>query len=75
MSTLKAIRKKCLDCCCNSPQEVELCHIESCALYPYRFGKNPKRAGIGGRLPKGQIPPGLKKYIDSRRDLSPNPAE
>jgi hypothetical protein len=75
MSILKAIRKKCLDCCGNSPREVELCRIEGCSLHSYRFGKNPKRAGIGGRLPKGQMPPGLKKYIDSRRDSLTNPAD
>lgn len=76
MSTpLKAIRKKCLDCCANSPKEVRLCRSDGCPLYSFRFGKNPKRAGIGGRLSKGQIPPGLKKYIDSQRDFSANPAD
>ena len=40
---LKAIRLKCLDCCCGSSNEVKLCSIEHCALYPYRFGKNPYR--------------------------------
>lgn len=43
LSTLKAIRAKCLDCCCGSSNEVKLCTIEHCALYPYRFGKNPYR--------------------------------
>ena len=40
---IKAIRAKCLDCCCGSAQEVRLCTIASCPLYPYRFGKNPYR--------------------------------
>ncbi len=75
MSILRAIRKKCLSCCANSPKEVRLCGIEDCPLHSFRFGRNPKRAGIGGRLPKGQIPPGLKKYIDSRRDSLINPPD
>lgn len=39
---LKAIRAKCLDCCCGVAQEVRLCQVENCPLYPYRFGKRPK---------------------------------
>lgn len=37
----KAIRAKCLDCCCGSANEVRLCTAESCPLYPHRFGKRP----------------------------------
>jgi len=37
----KAARKHCLDCCCGSGHEVRLCHISTCALWPYRFGRNP----------------------------------
>lgn len=35
----KAIRLKCLDCCCGQAAEVRRCHIESCALWRYRMGK------------------------------------
>ena len=49
MTPMKAIRAKCLDCCCGSSNEVRLCTVEKCPLYPYRFGKNPNRAGIGNR--------------------------
>lgn len=41
---VKAIRAKCLDCCCGSELEVKLCPCEDCPLHPYRFGKNPFRA-------------------------------
>ena len=41
MTPIKAIRAKCLDCCCGSYKEVELCPCADCSLYPYRFGKNP----------------------------------
>lgn len=48
ISSLKAIRLKCLDCCCGSAHEVKLCTAVKCSLYLFRFGKNPNRAGIGG---------------------------
>lgn len=38
---MKAIRRRCLDCCCGSSQEVSLCPVHNCSLYPYRFGKRP----------------------------------
>lgn len=38
---MKAIRRRCLDCCCGSSQEVGLCPVHSCSLFPYRFGKRP----------------------------------
>lgn len=41
LSPTKAIREKCLDCCCGQSLEVKLCPAESCPLYPYRFGRNP----------------------------------
>lgn len=41
---VKAIRKKCLDCCMGQTEEVKQCPIEDCELYPFRFGKNPFRA-------------------------------
>lgn len=38
---MKAMRRKCLDCCCGSPKEVELCPVTGCPLFAYRFGKRP----------------------------------
>ena len=40
-SPLKAIRAKCLDCCCGSAYEVKHCTIHDCELYPFRLGNNP----------------------------------
>lgn len=48
MTPLKAVRLKCLDCCCGSAQEVKLCPSQDCPLWAYRSGHNPARAGIGG---------------------------
>lgn len=47
VTPLKAIRAKCLDCSCGSTNEIKLCPVVDCSLYPFRFGKNPNRAGIG----------------------------
>lgn len=43
MTPGKAIRAKCLDCMCGSAKEVRLCPEGKCALFPFRFGKNPHR--------------------------------
>ena len=36
LSPLKAVRSKCLDCCCGSVREVALCPMTSCRAWPYR---------------------------------------
>ena len=46
LTPVKAIRAKCLDCCCGSSNEVDLCpndgvHSDLCPLYKYRKGHNP----------------------------------
>lgn len=66
MTPLKAIRLKCLDCCCGSAKEVKLCVCPDCSLFPFRFGKNPNRAGIGGFKPK---------TADSTHDLDKDTTE
>lgn len=43
---LKAIRKKCLDCCAGQSKEVRLCTATECPLYAFRMGNNPNRTGI-----------------------------
>lgn len=35
LTPIKAIRAKCLDCCCGSSNEVKLCTAQRCALWPY----------------------------------------
>jgi hypothetical protein len=47
LTPIQAMRAKCLECCSGSAKEVKLCPIPDCALYPYRFGTNPNRKGIG----------------------------
>jgi hypothetical protein len=47
LTPVKAIRAFCLECA-GSRVEVRKCQNEKCFLFPYRFGKNPMRKGIGG---------------------------
>lgn len=39
---MKAIRAKCLECCCGQMGEVRQCTIEDCPLWEYRNGHRPK---------------------------------
>ena len=48
-SPLRSIREKCIDCCGGNKAEVARCEIQSCALWPFRMGRNPNRAGMGGK--------------------------
>lgn len=41
-SRKKAIRLKCLDCCCGSAYEVRLCTVTTCPLWRFRLGKESK---------------------------------
>ena len=42
-SRAKAIKAKCLDCCCGQYKEVKHCPATTCPLYPFRLGKDPFR--------------------------------
>ena len=54
---LNSIRNKCLDCCAGSKLEVRLCPTNNCELYPYRFGRNPNRQGVGKCKPNDLLEP------------------
>ena len=38
---MNAIKAKCLDCSADDRNEVKLCDLERCPLWPYRLGKDP----------------------------------
>jgi hypothetical protein len=40
---LRAIREKCLDCCCGNAAEVRKCTAIDCPSWPFRMGTNPFR--------------------------------
>jgi hypothetical protein len=44
ITPLRAIKLKCLDCCCGNKNEVKLCTAEKCPLFIYRKGRLPKKA-------------------------------
>lgn len=59
---LKAIHKYCLRCSCDSRNEVKLCSITDCPLYPYRMGNNHnggksqnENQGSQRNVQKGQV--------------------
>lgn len=56
---LKAIRAKCLDCCCRSSHEVRLCPCYDCSLWPFRFGRNPN-------IPKREMTEEQRKEMEER---------
>lgn len=43
MSSLKALRLGCLDCCAGQSNEVSLCTAVTCPSWPFRLGGNPWR--------------------------------
>lgn len=42
VSRSKAIRLKCLDCCCGQPSEVRKCPAVDCPLWRFRMGREVK---------------------------------
>lgn len=55
LTMARAIRFKCLDCCCGDTAEVRECTIKNCSLYPFRMGSYPKdRSELVGEWRRGQ---------------------
>ena len=76
-NVLKAIRLKCLDCCCDSANEVKLCPCEKCPLHPFRFGKNPyrtKREYTEEQLEKMRESMNKARQSKSRNTSNPQPS-
>ena len=49
---LKAVRAKCLDCCCGNASEVRKCLSTACPLWPLRMASVPKGYRIHGEQQK-----------------------
>ena len=49
MTPCRAIRAMCKECCGGSLKAVRTCESTTCPLWPFRMGRNPNRAGIGGK--------------------------
>ena len=61
---LRALRAFCLDCCCESAEEVRLCPVEGCSLWHYRFGAYPENH----QGPKSVLKPIRAKCLDCCAD-------
>ena len=79
VSSLRALRLKCLDCCNDSAQEVRLCTAVDCPSWPFRMGKNPwrrkpgqeERAALRARLaPKDASAPTAAQKTGNEIDAS-----
>ena len=53
---IKAIRAKCLDCCCDNATEVRKCVMADCPLWPFRMGVNPFYGSARQELEAGSLP-------------------
>jgi hypothetical protein len=60
---LRAIRARCLDCCCQQPSEVRKCTAVACPSWPFRLGMNPFRE-------KRVLSPGQKQAMAERLALA-----
>lgn len=47
---MRAVRLKCLDCCCGDAKTVRECPIPDCPLYEFRSGRDP----TASRVSKGR---------------------
>lgn len=56
---LRALRARCLDCCCGNASEVRKCVSVDCPSWPFRTGKNPFRA-------KRQLSDEQKRHMTER---------
>lgn len=61
---MRAIRAKCLDCCCGVRAEVRGCRIEHCPLWPYRCAAEPARQAAGPGRPDADPMPGQMELTD-----------
>jgi len=71
LTPLKAIRSWCIDCSGGNSHEVKRCEHYECPLFKYRFGKNPSRKGIGGRV--GRV--GQRKSENHNLSIGNSPRE
>ena len=49
LTPMQAFRQNCLECTVFQPKEIAKCGIVTCPCHQYRFGKNPRRKGIGNK--------------------------
>lgn len=62
----KAIKAKCLDCCCGQMSEVRSCSCTSCALHAFRNGHNPYSKRTMSDEQKEAAKIRMQKYWESK---------
>ena len=62
----KAIKAKCLDCCCGQMSEVRNCLVISCPLYNFRNGHNPFSKRTMSKDQKIAAKIRMQKYWESK---------
>ncbi|UCE55766.1 MAG: hypothetical protein JSV31_10030 [Desulfobacterales bacterium] len=50
LTGMSAIREKCLECSGWSYNEIENCPCQDCSLWPFRFGRYPKKTVAGSEF-------------------------
>jgi len=65
-SPLRAIRLKCMDCCCEQAKEVRQCQCTACAIWPFRMGRNPFRTRELSDEQKDELRERMAKARESR---------
>jgi hypothetical protein len=68
LTRAKAIRAKCLDCCCGQAVEVRLCTVQKCPLFPYRMGKEDKDVYLPSETEFTEKTPKNSMIFDSETD-------
>ena len=64
----KAVRAKCIDCCCGQIAEVRNCTSTSCPLHPFRNGHNPYTKRVMTDEQKKAAKERMRKYWDSKNN-------
>jgi hypothetical protein len=68
---IKAVQRKCRECCGGSFKEVEECDMDKCALWPWRT-TSPATAGEGPPPPAPEPIPSAK-IAGATEEEAPNP--
>ena len=70
LTPIRAIRQKCLNCCCWSPSSVKGCPAKDCPLWPFRFGTVPGRKRELTEEQRKIIRERLRKSSHSKKTIS-----
>ena len=63
LTPMRAIRFKCLYCCCFDVTEVRLCELTECSLYPYRMGHGVQTMPESSLVPKPPVVEAISEEI------------